>query len=173
MDDPDTNFTFSIAEPMNGLNYSGDGGVSNGLVFGWRMDGRSIEWEIVPGQRNVAQWEWLSLRAGQATRAPNTTSLLGDVTFTVELRDEDGNTSAIDIGAYGGGIEEPYQRTGCGTGAGWSTFFETIRIRVSDFAADASPLDLTRVEAVRLRFGSSFGSPLGQLVLDDLEFVHE
>jgi len=52
--------------------------------------------------------------------------VLGDLTFDVRLRDSQGGSSTINIGAYGGGIEEPYQRTGCGSGTGWANEFETI-----------------------------------------------
>ena len=85
--------------------------------------------------------------------------------------DQDGATSTIDVGVYGGGVEEPYQRTGSGAGVGWSNEFETIRIRLQDFLAEGSPLDLTRVVAVRFEFGAPFASVEGRMGLDDLEIV--
>ena len=98
---------------------------------------------------------------------------LGDLTFTVTLRDGSGTTSSVDIGAYGGGVEEPYQRDGAGEGVGWFNEFETIRIRLTDFLTNGSGLDLTDVEAVRLDFGPSFGSNEGRLGLDDVELTND
>ena len=93
----------------------------------------------------------------------------------VELRDNAGHVSSANIGAWGGGIEEPYQRTGCGTGAaGWGNEFETIRLRLTDLQHDGSGLDLTDLAAVTFRFGPSFSSPaMGRLGFDDLMFTGE
>ena len=65
----------------------------------------------------------------------------------------DGTTSTMNIGAYGGGLEELYQRTGCGTGAGWSNEFETIRLGLAAYLNNGSGLDLTDIVAVRFEFG--------------------
>ncbi|MFT5284978.1 MAG: hypothetical protein ACI8TQ_001139 [Planctomycetota bacterium] len=173
MDDSNTNFTHSGAEPMNGMLYSIGTENSRGMVFGWSADGQSIEWEVLGTDSDFTGYKWLSFRASQVTRDPNTIAVLGDLTFDVELRDDLGNVSAINIGAYGGGVEEPYQRTSCGTGVGWSNFFETIRISLTDFQTDGRPIDLSRIEAVRLVFGSSSGSALGRMGIDDLELTNE
>src|SRR5690606_8310921 len=117
--------------------------------------------------------EFLSPRACQMTRHPFTIAELGDLTFSVQLRDRAGRTSSINIGVYGGGIEEPYQRTGYGTGVGWQNELETIRIRLTDFTRDGSGVDLRDLAAVRLEFGGPHGSPQGRLGLDDVEFVRE
>jgi hypothetical protein len=72
------------------------------------------------------------------------------------------------VAAYEAGLEEPYQRTGSGSGAGWQNEFETIRIRLTDFLHNGSGLDLSNVVAVRLDVGPSFGSAEGRLGLDDV-----
>ena len=172
MDDPDSNFTYSANEFMNGMTYSITGELWRAVVFGWDTDGQDAEWEIVAGNRDLRGWSHLSFRATQVTRDPNTTAVLGDLTFEVQLRDEDGNTSTINIGAYGGGVEEPYQRTSCGTGTGWANFFETIRIPVADFMTDGTVLDLSRIEAVRFVFGPSSGSAVGRMGINDLELTN-
>jgi hypothetical protein len=77
----------------------------------------------------------------------------------------------MSIGAYGGGLEEPYQRTGCGAGTGWNNEFETLRLRLADFLNDGSGLDLTDVRTVALRFGPGWGSSVGRFGLDQLELV--
>ena len=51
---------------------------------------------------------------------------------------------------------------------GWGCEFETLRLRLTDFLADGSTLNLGLIEAVRLEFGPSYGSPVGRLSLDDL-----
>ncbi len=168
--DPDNNFTHLPVEAMNGMTHASSDTPESGVVFVWRAP-RFIEWEVVRGKRDLTRWRWLSLRAAQVTRSTETDAFDGDSVFTVSLRDVLGNTSSIDIGLYGGGVEEPYQRTSCGQGAGWANFFETIRIPVDSFATDGA-LDLTRIEAVRLDFGPSFGDDLGRLALDDVEFVN-
>ena len=132
---------------------------------------RTLDFGLVPAAQDGSRFTHVSLRACQTTRHPLTTATLGDLTFTVTLVDQDGVESSINIGAWGGGIEEPYQRTGCGTGTGWGNEFETVRIRLEDFRADASGIDLTRLATVSLRFGPSWGSPSGRLGLDDVEFT--
>ena len=79
------------------------------------------------------------------------------------LRDGLGVTSSIGTGAYGGGFEEPYKRSG-----GWHNEMETVRIRLSDFLNNGSALNLADVRAVRLEFGPGFGSPQGRIVLDEV-----
>ena len=93
--------------------------------------------------------------------------------FTVTLRDSTGTTSSINVGAYGGGVEEPYQRTGCGVGAGWANEFETIRVRLTDFLTNGSGLDLSEIVAIRFNFGPSWGSTLGRMGLDDIELTRD
>ena len=104
----------------------------------------------------------------------STIAELGDLTFTVTLRDGAGRSSSIGIGAYGGGVEEPYQRhDGFPGDVGWQNEFETVRIRLIDFTTNGSGLDLTDIHAVRLEFGAAFGSAQGRLGLDEVEFVRE
>ena len=97
--------------------------------------------------------------------------MLGDLTFDVTLVDGAGTRSSINAGAYGGGIEEPYQRTSCGSGTGWAADFETIRIRLTDYLTNASGLDLSDIRQVALEFGPTHGSSEGRLGLDDLELT--
>jgi hypothetical protein len=101
--------------------------------------------------------------------------VLEDLDLSVELIDHNGRSSRIRIGAYGGGIEEPYQRPRCGGLGlrGWANEFETIRIRLEDFKSDGRPLDLTRIGVVGFLMGPSFGSPEGRIGLDEIEFTVE
>jgi hypothetical protein len=167
-------FDWTGTEPMNGMTRGRDLDLGRGGVFEYASSGDVYyELAVVAGQRDFSNDGFLSFRAAQMTRHPRTVEVLADLTFTVTLVDGSGARSSINIGAYGGGIEEPYQRTGYGAGAGWQNEFETIRIRIADFLRNGSGLDLTNVHAVRFEFGSSFGSDQGRVALDDVELVKE
>ncbi len=172
LDDGNTTFTWTTSDPMNGMTGASSEGSDNsrGVVFDWSAVDRYYEYEIVPGARDFTAYRYLSFRACQGTQHPNTTAVLGDLTFSVTLRDADGVSSTINIGAYGGGVEEPYQRS-----SGWHNEFETTRIRLADFLNNVAdpPLDLSRIAAVRFNFGPSFGSSQGRLGLDDVELTSD
>jgi hypothetical protein len=89
--------------------------------------------------------------------------VLGDLTFSMTLRDGNNLSSSINIGAYGGGLEQPYQRQG-----GWHNEMERIRIRLNDFLRNGTGLYLTNIAAVRLDVGPSWGSDKGRIVIDEL-----
>ncbi|MCZ6597590.1 MAG: hypothetical protein O7B99_08130, partial [Planctomycetota bacterium] len=134
MDDSNTTFTNLVSDTFNGFTSNGNGAdFTKGVVFEWNGGDNFIAWVIPMAARDFGQWEYLSFRACQGTRHALTTADLGDTTFDVTIQDRLGVRSTINIGAYGGGIEEPYQRTSCGSGTGWANEFETIRIRVADF----------------------------------------
>jgi hypothetical protein len=172
LDDRDTSFTWLASDPMNGMTYGGPMDVTRGVVFDWaRGASRFMQFDLLPADRDVTSFVNLSFRACQGTRHPQTIAELADLTFTVTLADGTGGQSAINIGAFGGGIEEPYQRTGSGAGVGWQNEFETIRIRLTDFLNNGSPLDLSDVRSIRFVFGTGFGSAQGRIGLDDLELT--
>ena len=110
--------TWTGADPMNGMTRAGYASdTARGIVFGWEAPAL-LEFDIAPAHRNLAPEGFLSFRACQVSRHPDTIAVLEDLSFGVTLIDELGASSTIDISAYGGGIEEPYQRTGSGTGVG-------------------------------------------------------
>ena len=163
MDDNNNDFTWKTSDPFNGATQSGVTDNSRGVVFDWNSADRYYEWEIIPDQRDLSDDQCLSFRAAQGTRHPYTLAELGDLTFTVTLRDGAGTTSSINIGAYGGGLEQPFQREG-----GWHNEMEVIRIRPADFLTNASGLELTDIVAVRFDVGPSWGSNEGRIVVDEL-----
>ena len=170
--DTDGSFSWTGSDPMNGMSRVRPGSIDDtrGATFSWNGSDVAYAYTLLPIQRDVSGFAGLSFRACQISRAPETVAALGDLTFTVTLVDGSGVRSSINIGAYGGGIEEPYQRTGDGTGAGWSNEFETITIALGDFLRDGTGLDLTDIEQVRFEFGPGFGSAQGRIGLDDVEF---
>jgi hypothetical protein len=167
-------FEWTGSEPMNGMTRGRAEDLGRGVVFEFtQASGGFYELEVIPAARDFRDDAFLSFRATQMTRHPRTIAALGDLTFTVTLTDTGGRRSAIGIGAFGGGIEEPYQRTGYGAGAGWQNEFETIRIRLTDFLRDGADLDLGSVRSVRFDFGSIYGSAEGRVAIDDVELVKE
>jgi hypothetical protein len=173
LDDRDSSFTWVASDPWNGFTYGRVTDTTRGTVFDWSGTSRFYEQAIVPALRDFSDNHYLSFRTAQQSRHPLTTAVLGDVTFTVTLRDGAGTTSSINIGAYGAGVEEPYQRTGAGTGAGWSSDFETIKIRLTDFLHNGSGLDLSDIVAVRFNFGPAFGSNEGRIGLDEIMLTND
>jgi uncharacterized protein YndB with AHSA1/START domain len=172
IDDADTVLTWMPSDPMNGMTRDGVNDTGRGVVFDWAEGGSYFyEYEIITAERDFSDDTYLSFRACQGTRHPETIAELADLNFTVTLRDTGGTTSSINFGVYGGGIEEPYQRDGCGEGVGWQNEFETIRIRLTDFLTNGSGLDLTDIEAVRFEFGQGFGSAQGRLGVDNVELT--
>lgn len=182
-DDANSDFTDSILDPFNGFTYdefSQNGALrSDAFACVFSNDGaanRQLTWDLATAtaRPNFRDYGYLSFRAAQGSRHPLTTALLGDLTFSVALEDDAGNQSIVQIGAFGGGIEEPYQRNSgptCGTGSGWNSEYETIRIRLTDFLNNGSTLDLAKVRKLRFLFGPGFGSTQGRLALDDIELT--
>ena len=168
LDDNNSDFVWSASDPFNGATQAAATDSSRGVVFDWTDQDRFYEWEIIPGQRDFTDNLYLSFRGAQGTRHPNTLAVLGDLTFSVTLRDTGGTSSTINIGAFGGGLEQPYQRDG-----GWHNEMETIRIRLTDFLNNNSGLNLSDIVAVRLDVGPSWGSSRGRIVVDDVMLTND
>ena len=181
-DDANDTFTHSVNDPFNGFTYdeTSGGGTQRSLAYAcvFGFDGSAdfqltYDLGLLANRPNFRDYAYLSFRAAQGARHPLTTAVLGDLTFSVRLEDDLGNQSTINIGAYGGGIEEPYQRTTCGTGTGWNSEYETIKIRLTDFLNNGSTLDLARARKVIFNFGPAFGSAQGRLGMDDIELTRK
>lgn len=168
LDDNNTDFVWNAADPFNGATQGLATDTTRGVVFDWTGADRFYEWQVPAGENNFTQFLYLSFRGAQGTRHPNTAVVLGDLTFSVTLRDGAGATSRINIGAYGGGLEEPYQRSG-----GWHNEMETIRLRLTDFLNNGATLNLTNIVAVRLDVGPTFGSNEGRIVIDELMLTND
>jgi hypothetical protein len=168
LDDNNSDFVWSSADPFNGATQGSSTDSTRGVVFDWTDADHFYEWTVPAGGNDFTAFKFLSFRGAQGTRHPNTVAELGDLTFTVTIRDGMGVASHINIGAYGGGIEEPYQRD-----SGWHNEMETVRLRTTDFANNASGINLNNIVAVRLDVGPSFGSSKGRLVVDDLMLTND
>lgn len=172
MDDNNTAFTWIDTDPFNGMTRAATADQNSAVVFSIADDGgrQYIAWKV---GADASAYDYLSFRAAQGPRHPNTTDLLQDASLFVVLIDQDGDYEYVNISAYGGGIEEPYQRTGYGVGAGWQAEMETIRIRLDDFLVgkhgQPSSLDMTRIRAVALLFLGAKGA--ARIAVDDLELV--
>jgi hypothetical protein len=174
LNDNNSTYTWMESDPMNGMtDFSGSGDFARGVVFDYTVgQQRFVEFEITEGNRDVRDFAAVSFRACQGTRHPETVALDDDHSFSVTLRDGDGTSSTIHFGAWGE-LTELFQRTGSGTGAGWVNEFNTVRVPITAFEADGSGIDLSNVVALRLEFGSAFGSPRGRIGLDDVQFTLE
>jgi len=164
LNDNNASFAWVVSDPMNGMTRMRAGETTRGIVFSWNGPA-FYEQGIVPAAQDFTNYQFLSFRAAQTTQHPNTLAVLGDTTFKVTLRDGSGTSSSIDLGAYGGGVEQPYTRAG-----GWHNEFETIRIRLTDFQSGGNPIDLTDIVAVRFDFGGG-GSPEGYIGVDDIALI--
>lgn len=173
LDDFNSNFTSVFVDPMNGMTLAGPGDFSSGAVLEWNGTNEWLLFELPEGQRDLRDWRTLSFRAAQSTRNALTVAELGDLDFTLQLVDAGLHSSSVRIGAYGGGLEEPYQRTSCGTGAGWANEFETIRIPLADFGRNGRRVDLGNVIAIAFQFGPAAGSALGRIGLDELMLTRD
>ena len=173
LNDANSAFTHNLSDPFNGFTNARSSDDTFGVVFG--ADGQGdyeLVYDLTAGDADWSDFGVLSFRGCQATRHPYTVPVLGDLVFDVELVDSAGNTSRLNIGAFGGGLEEPYQRVSCGTGApGWGNEFETIRLPLGGFTSDDALFDLSSVDKLIFRFGPSHGSPGGRIGLDDIELL--
>ena len=165
LDDGTSSFSWSSSDPFNGATQDSSEEADNGrgVVFDWNGSDRYYEWEIIASKRDFSSYLYLSFRGAQGTQHPNTLAVMGDLTFSVSLQDGTGVTSSINIGAYGGGLEQPYDRSG-----GWHNEMEVVKIRLTDFLTNGSGLDLSDIEAIRLDCGPSWGSNEGRIVVDEL-----
>ncbi len=161
--DNNTSFAWTPSDPFNGATQGAAFDDTAGVVFDWNGTDSYYEWTVVPEARDFGSYRYLSVRGAQGTQHPYTLAEMGDLTYTITLRDGSGTTSSINIGAYGGGLEQPYARSG-----GWHNEMEINRIRPTDFLANGSGLDLTDIVAVRFNFGPSWGSNEGRIVVDEL-----
>lgn len=170
LDDNNSDFTWTATDPFNGATQGGTLDNTRGVVFDWSGSNLFYEWEIPVGERNFTDNLFLSFRGAQATQHPNNAAIVGDLTFKVTLRDGQGvpKSSSISIGAFGGGFEKSYQRSG-----GWHNEMETIRIRLTDFLNNASGLDLSDIVAIRLDVGPAHGSSQGRIVIDELMLTND
>lgn len=168
LDDNNLDFAWTVTDPFNGATQARPTDTTRGVVFDWTGANRFYQWAIPVAEQDFTDNLFLSFRGAQGTRHPNTLAVLGDLTFDVTLVDGSSNTSSINIGAFGGGLEEPYMRSG-----GWHNEMETIRIRLTDFLNNGSGLDLTDIVAVRLDFGPAHGSAEGRIVIDDVMLTND
>ncbi len=167
---------------------------SHGVVFDWDGKAQYYQWEVIPEKRDLTAYKYISFRGAQVTRHPNTLAVGGDVTFSLTLIDGAKNSSSINIGAYGGGLEQPYHRIKEDVekerskedkkksgkegkkeddniefeNGGWLNEMERIRIRLEDFLVDGNSINLSNIIAVRLDVGPESGSEKGRIIIDEL-----
>ena len=170
--DNNLTFTWATTDPFNGATRGRTTDTTRAFAFNWTT-ASAMTWTVPLASRNFTTSRFVSLRAAQGSRHPNTVALLGDLSFTVVLTDELGVESAVSSNTLAGGVEEPYQRTGYGTGTGWQNAMEAIRVPLSSFIAGATTIDMTRIASISVRVGGTDGSAQGRLVIDDVQVERE
>lgn len=170
LDDSNVDFT-DDSDPFNGFTYGSATDSTAGIAILYGGADGFISYELQPGDRDWTGFETLSFRAAQSPRRGATTAVLGDAIFDVQITDGSGNSSTISIGAYGGGIEEPYQRFGCGIGIGWAADMETIRLPIRNYLTGGTNVDLSDIRTLDFLFGPSHGEAAGSFGLDDIELT--
>ncbi len=167
--DADSTYGWLESDPMNGMTYhSGGGDIAFGAIWDYTVgQTRYVEYEVVPGARDVRDMAFVSFRACQQTHHPETVALDDYHSFSVTLRDGSGTSSSIHFGGWGH-LTPLFQRSG-----GWLNEMNTVRARVSEFETNGSGIDLSDVVAVRLEFGAAFGSDRGRIGIDDVQFTAE
>ncbi len=170
--DANSSFGWSASDPMNGMTWVDERrDEDRGLSFEWAFgEEASVAWTVPAADGDWRDWGVLSFRACQTTRHPNTVSLGAPLDFTVTLVDGAGVESAVSFAPWGG-LNQPYQRTGSGQGAGWANEFETVRIPLYAFDAEGTGIDMSDIAAVRFEMGGPFGSATGRIGVDDLEVL--
>ena len=167
-----TNFSAGSGEAFNTFAHGTGGEPTNGVVFSFGANpSQFFRYELPAGMRDVSAYEQLSFAMAQQSRDANTIALADELGFTVRVLDGSGNAASITATSYGDGIGQPYQRSGCGSGTGWATEFETFRIPLADFTRDGTGVDLTDLRYIAFFFGSSHGGGTGRVGLDQVEFV--
>ena len=170
LDDSNTTFTHDPPDPFNGMTYSNATDPERGAVLSFAPAmGTFLAYDIPVADQDWTGFDRLAFRAAQLTRHPFTNLEDFDVLFSVRLIDADGDEATLPIGDADTGIEEPYQRTGCGAGAGWGNEFESFRMGLDGFLAVEPALDLDNIDRLEFRFGAPFGNEGARLGLDDIE----
>ena len=167
MRDNDNSFGWTGTQQSNGFSRSKLGDDPRCVIMDWQDDGNWYYSINISEFADTIAFEYLSFRACQGTRHPNTDLLNGGLSFQVSLIDESGNIASVSTVNYGL-INQPYQR-----GGGWANEFETVIIRLSDFATNSSDFNLNELATIRFEFGNSYGSETGRLAIDDIELIGE
>ncbi len=130
----------------------------------WNGSSQHYTQRIVAGQRNWRGYRYLSLALGHevVTGLPDV-----DNNFQITLTDELGNSSRLSSAEYG-----PVHLSDQYIFGENRTKPQTFRFRLTDFDANGHTLDLSRIAAMKLEFGTAYGSATqGQIVVDDIELI--
>lgn len=167
LQDGDQNFRYLDSDPMNGMTrYIDQIEVPKGAIFDWEGENYYWTYELKSSQ-DVSNYRLFSLRAAQGSRHPLTLKLNNHLAFAITLEDQSGNESSVSTTEFGS-ILKPYPRQG-----GWANEFNTIRIPLEQFIKVNPRLDLRAITKVGLYFGSNYGSAMGRLAIDDIEFLEQ
>ena len=168
LDDTNSDFTFSAGDPFNGATQGGPLDVTRGVVFDWTDAARFYEWQIPAAANDFSRFVYLSLRGAQGTRHPNTTAVLGDLTFSLTLRDGAGGTSTSTLARMAGASRSPTSAAVAGT-TRWRPFAfaprtssTTAPLSISATSSPCASMPARRLETSK-----------GRIVIDDLMLTND
>ena len=168
LDDNNTTFTHLLSDPANGMTQCRSSDIERGGIFEFDGSGGTfLQYDIVEADEDWSGFGRLHFRLCQTTRHPLTIAELADVSISVRLVDGDGDEAEMALSDQLAGIEEPYQRTGCGTGVGWHNDFESVRLGLAGFQAINPALDLDSIDLLVFVLGNE--NAQGRLGIDEVE----
>jgi hypothetical protein len=162
-------FTYNGGDPFTGTTYAQNAGFERAGAVDFSGTDASLSFDLAPAGQDWTGYAVLSLRAARATRHPSIPGNPGDAHFEIRVVDAQGDAATVSTADLGNGLRAPYARTGCGTGTGWASEFETVRVSLQALRAIQPALDLDAMDRVELLFGPSHGEPSARLTFDDLE----
>jgi hypothetical protein len=174
LDDGNSSFVWDDSDPMNGMTLSTSASeATSGALFDWTEEG-SYTIEVPAGEGDWLAKRWLSVRACQQSQHPNTEDLDGGLSFSVTLVDGAGVEASLPIAPLSR-LPAPYARSsGWGAGStGWANEWQTLRLRLADFEAGGTGIDLQDIALLRFDFGGEAGDAPGRIGIDDIEVLSE
>ncbi len=156
MRDHDGSFAWNGLQPSNGMTRSRFAGDSSRCaVFDWGASSpRFYEQEVVPAARDFSSRAFLSFRACQGTRHPQTDALDAPTELHGDAARREGRVVVDRLRGRGAAHASVRADRDSESGAGWANEFTTVHLRLTDFLTNGSGLDLTNVAAVRFDFGA-------------------
>jgi len=136
---------------------------SQGVGFDWNKDSY-LKYTFIE-TIDLTYFSALSFRAAQGTQHPLTIELDSSVTFSIEIKDENGLSQIVSIEPFGE-VLTPYKRSG-----GWANEFNIVRIPLNEIKVLNLDIDFTRIKEITFLFGPDYGSPFGRLFFDDLLLI--
>ncbi len=140
---------------------------TRGALLSWSSASEYVE-HLAPAEQDLRGAAVISFRVAQQPSHPYTVALGGPMRFSVELEDNAGHKSAMNVDILDS-VPSIYPAWVAGPGNTTSAAFETFRLPVAGFAADGADIDLAHITLIRFKFAGPGESATGRAGFDDLE----